>query len=173
MTNRILTALTIRIAGIFLFIKIFDHFGSYFFSIYTTAIFARFEEQLGEHIDKFYFTGTFLTIANIGISLFLFLKAEWISKKLIKEEKEIKIELNSESLTKVIIITTGIVWLATSIYLFPDFFEYCIDMTKKLNGNESVELPNFSLAKYLLRTTLSVLMIFKINRISELIIKRI
>jgi len=173
MTNRILTALTLRIAGIFLFIEIFDHFGSYFLSIYGTAFIAEFAELLKEPIDKFYFTGTFLTIANIIISLFLFLKAEWISKKLIKSDKEIVTDLNPKSLSKVILITVGIVWLATSIYWFPDFIEYCIKMTSKLNGNENAEVPDFSAAKYILRTIIALILIFRIEKISDWIIKKI
>src|SRR5690606_5450454 len=123
MTTRTLTTLILRIAGIYLFTKIFDHFGSYFFSIYSTATMARFDELLKEPIDKFYFTGTFLTIVNIVVSLFLFIKADWISKKLIKTDKEIITELNPKSLSKVILITVAIVWLASSIYFIPDFIE--------------------------------------------------
>tara|TARA_R110000751_G_scaffold198664_1_gene303476 strand:- start:574 stop:1095 length:522 start_codon:yes stop_codon:yes gene_type:complete len=173
MTNRILTALTIRIAGIFLFTKIFDHFGSYFFSILSITSLSRFEDILSEPIEKFYFTGTFLTLANIVVSLFLFLKAEWISKKLIKSEKEIVTELNPKSLSKVILLTVGIVWLATSIYLIPSFIEYCVEMISRLNGNEDVELPDFAIANYILKTTLAILLIFRIEKISNWITKKI
>lgn len=169
MTNRILTALIIRIAGIFLFTKIFDHFSSYFLSIYGTAIIARFDELLLEPIDKFYFTGTFLTIANIVVSLFLFVKAEWISKKLIKSEKEIITELNPKSLSKVILLTVGIVWLATSIYLIPSLIEYYV----VLIGNEDVELPNFAASNYILKTILALILIFRIEKISNWITKKI
>jgi len=173
MTNRILTALTLRIAGIFLFIKIFDHFGSYFFSIYGTATMPHFAELLKEPIDKFYFTGTFLTLTNIVISLFLFLKAEWISKKLIKTDKEIITELNPKSLSKVILMTVGIVWLATSIYLVPDFIEYCIELSSKLNGNENADIPDISAPKYILRTVIALILIFRIEKISDWIAKKI
>ena len=173
MTNRILTSLILRIAGIFLFIKIFDHFGSYFFSIYGTATIARFDELLKEPIDKFYFTGTFLTLANIVVSIFLFVKAEWISKKLIKSEKEIITELNPKSLTKVILMTVGIVWLATTIYLIPDFIEYCIQWASQLNGSENADISGFSAAKYILRTILALILIFRIEKISDWIIKKI
>ncbi len=173
MTNRILTALTIRIAGIFLFTKIFDHFGSYFLSIFNVASMARFEELLNKPIDKFYFTGTFLTIANIIISIFLFVKAEWISKKLIKSEKEIITELNPKSLSKVILLTVGIIWLAKTIYLTPIFIEYCIELTSKLNGNENAELPNFAVANYILKTILALILIFRIEKISNWILKKI
>ncbi|MEW7292864.1 hypothetical protein [Aquimarina sp. 2304DJ70-9] len=173
MTNRILTALTLRIAGIFLFIKIFDHFGSYFLSIYGTAAMAQFAELLEKPIDKFYFTGTFLTLANIVVSLFLFLKADWISKKLIKTDKEIVTELNPKSLSKVILMTVGIVWLATSIYLIPEFIEYCIQLTSQLNGNENADISDFSVAKYIVRTMIALILIFRIEKTSDWITKRI
>jgi hypothetical protein len=173
MTNRILTALTIRIAGLFLFTKIFDHFGSYFLSIFSVASMSQFEELLNEPIEKFYFTGTFLTIANIIVSIFLFVKAEWISKKLIKSEKEIITELNPKSLSKVILLTVGIIWLATSVYLIPSFIEYCVELISKLNGNEDVELPDFAVANYILKTILGLILIFRIEKISNWIIKKI
>tara|TARA_R100001369_G_scaffold53041_1_gene79905 strand:+ start:864 stop:1385 length:522 start_codon:yes stop_codon:yes gene_type:complete len=173
MTNRILTALTIRIAGLFLFTKIFDHFGSYFLSIFSIASMTRFEEILNEPIDKLYFTGTFLTIANIVVSIFLFVKAEWISKKIIKSEKEIITELNPKSLSKVILLTVGIVWLAKSIYLIPNFIEYCVKLISILNGNEEIELPDFAFPNYILKTILTLIIIFRIEKISNWIIKKI
>ena len=173
MTNRILTALIIRIAGIFLLTKIFDHFGSYFLSIYLSATIARFDEMLIEPIDKFYFTGTFLTIANIVVSIFLFVKAEWIAKKLIKTDNEIKTELNAESLTKVILLTVGIIWLAKLIYLIPDLVDYCYKFISRLNGNEEIELPDFAFANYILKTILTLIIIFRIEKISNWIIKKI
>ncbi|EPR69903.1 hypothetical protein ADIWIN_3975 [Winogradskyella psychrotolerans RS-3] len=173
MTNRILTALTIRIAGLFLFTKIFEHFGSYFLSVFGVASIARFEEMLNEPLDKLYVTGTLLIVANIIVSLFLFIKAEWISKKLIKSEKEIITELNPKSLSKVILLTVGIVWLATSIYLIPSFIEYCVELISKLNGNEENELPDFAVSNYILKTILGIILIFRIEKISNWIIKRI
>lgn len=173
MTNRTLTALILRIAGIYLFTKIFDYFSSYFFSIYATATMGRFDELLKEPIHKFYFTGTFLTIANITVSLFLFIKADWISKKLIKSDKEIVTELNPKSLTNVILLTVGIIWLATSIYLFPEFIKYCLEMISKLNENENAKLPDFPFANYILKTILGLLLIFRIEKISNWIVKKI
>ena len=173
MTNRILTALAIRIAGIFLFTKIFDHFGSYFISIFSISAFSGFDEILNEPIDKFYFTGTFLTLANIVISIFLFVKAEWISRKLIKSEKEIITELNPKSLSKVILLTVGIVWLATSIYLMPNFIEFCFELISRLNGNEDAELTDFAAANYILKTILALILILRIEKISSWITKKI
>ncbi|CAM1355954.1 hypothetical protein [Tenacibaculum ascidiaceicola] len=173
MTNRTLTTLILRIAGIYLFTKIFDHFGTYFISVYGTATMARFDELLSEPIDKFYFTGTFLTIANIVASLFLFIKADWISKKLVKTESEIKTELNPKSLTKVILLTVGVIWLAKMIYLLPDLIEYSTKLISRLNGNEEIELPDFALANYIIKAVLTLIIIFQIEKISNWIIKKI
>ncbi|WP_430468197.1 hypothetical protein [Winogradskyella ouciana] len=173
MTHQSLTSLVIRIAGIYLFTKIFDHFGSYFFSIYGAATMARFDELLAEPIDKFYFTGTFLTIANIIVSIFLFVKAEWISKKLVKSENEIAVDLNPKSLAKVILLTVGIIWLAKLMYLFPDFIDYIGKLFSRLNGNEDVELTDFAMPNYILKTILTLIIIFRIENISNWIMKKI
>ncbi|NRD20943.1 hypothetical protein HNV08_12875 [Winogradskyella eckloniae] len=133
----------------------------------------HFETVFNEPIDKFYFTGTFMTIANIVVSLFLFIKAEWIAKKLIKSEKEIKMELNVESLTKLILLTVGVIWLAKLIYQIPDLIDYCIKFISKLNGNEEIELPNFAFAKYIIKTILTLIIIFRIQKISNWILKKI
>lgn len=173
MTNRNLTALILRIAGIYLFTKIFDHFGSYFFSVYGTATIARFDELLSEPIDKFYFAGTFLTIANIVVSLFLFIKADWISKILVKTDNEVKTELNAKSLTKVILLTVGVIWLVKLIYLIPDLVDYCTKLISRLNGNEEIELPDFAVANYILKAILTLIIIFRIEKISNWIVKKI
>ena len=105
MTNRTLTSLILRIAGIYLFTKIFEQFGAYFLSVYSIALMT----ELNEPLNKFYFSLTFLAIANITISSILFLKADWISKKLIKTDSEIVTELNPKSLTKVILLTVSVI----------------------------------------------------------------
>jgi len=169
MTNRTLTALVLRIAGIFLFTKLFEQFGAYFLSIYSIAVMT----ELGQPIDKFYFSLTFLAIANIIISLLLFIKADWISKKLVKTDTEIKTELNAESLTKVILLTIGIIWLAKLIYLIPDLIEYCSKFISRLNGNEEIELPDFAFPNYILKTILTLIIIFRIEKISNWILKKI
>ncbi|NAS32260.1 hypothetical protein GTQ40_14845 [Flavobacteriaceae bacterium R38] len=141
--------------------------------MFSFSAFSSFEEVLNEPIDKLYFTGTFLTIANIIVSLFLFVKAEWISKKLIKSEKEIITELNPKSLSKVILLTVGIIWLATSIYLIPNFIKYCVELISVLNGNENADLPDFAIINYILKTILALIIIFRIKKISDWITKRI
>lgn len=172
MTNRTLTSLVLRFAGLLLFIKIFDHFGSYFLSLYMTAIIPIFEEQLNEPMNNFYFNGTFLTIANIVVSFFLVFKAELISKWLIKNDSEISIQLTKEDLIKSILVITGIIWIAKSLFLLPDSIEYVIQLTRKLSGNESTDVPDFSIATYLIKTGFGVLFIFRVNKISNYLIKK-
>lgn len=169
MTNRTLTSLILRIAGIYLFSKIFEQFGAYFLSIYSIAIMT----ELGEPIDKLNYSLSFLAIANTVISLTLFLKAEWISNKLIKTDKEIITELNPKSLSKVILLTVGIVWLAKIIYLAPDLIDYCTKFISKLNGNEEIELPDFAVANYIIKAILTLIILFRIEKISNWIIKKI
>lgn len=173
MTNKTLTALTIRVAGFYLFTKIFDHFGSYFFSIYLTATMARFDSLLVEPVDKIYFTGTFLTLANIALSIFLIVKADWISNKLIKTDSEIKTELTPNSLVKVILISVSVIWLAMTIYLLPDFIEYSIELVNRIRGHEVFSVSRFSPAKYLLRLAVAVYIILRIEKISNWITLKI
>lgn len=171
MTNRNLTALILRVAGIYLFSKVFDHFGSYFFSVYGIATLSRFNDSLTEPIDKIYFSGTCLVVVNFAISLFLFIKADWISKKIIKTNNSIVTELNPKSLTKVILSTVGIVWLAESIYSFPNFIDYATEIILKLSEKKDTKVPDFPFANYILKTMLGWLLIFRIEKISDWILK--
>lgn len=173
MTNRTLTALVLRIAGIFLFTKIFDHFGSYFLAIHGAAIIAQFNESLNTPVNKLYLTGTFMTIANIVVSLFLFIKAEWISKKLVKTDYEIKTELNAKSLTKVILLTIGVIWFAKLIYKIPDLIDFCAEFISIMNGNEEIESTDFAVSNYLLKTILTLIIIFRIEKLSNWIVNKI
>ena len=116
MTNRTLTSIVLRLAGLLLFMKIFDHFGSYFLSLYMTSVIPIFEEQLHQPLNKFYYNGTFLIISNIIISFLLLFKAEAISKRLIKNDSEIQIQLTKEDLIKSVVLIIGITWVAQTIY---------------------------------------------------------
>jgi formate hydrogenlyase subunit 3/multisubunit Na+/H+ antiporter MnhD subunit len=166
MTNRTITTLSIRFAALLLFMKIFEQFGSYFMSVYFTAIIPIFEKQLHSSIDKFYYNGTFLILSNILISCILFFKAEWVSSKLIKEDSEINIGLTPEKLIKVILLTTGIIWLATSIYLIPDLYEYIQSIIEKVNDEEPTKNGDFSPIYYLLKTLIALLFVFRVEKIS-------
>lgn len=173
MNNRNLTALIFRISGIYLFTTIFDQFGFYTYSVYITTAVGEFEKILGEPVNKFYGTSVLLIILNIVVSLFLIIKAGWISEKIIKKNHEIKIELNTKSLAKVILLTVAIIWLASSIYIFPKFANYCIELILKLNGNENIILTDFPFASYILKTILTIIIIFRIEKISNWITNKI
>ena len=59
------------------------------------------------------------------------------------------------------------------IYLIPDFIDYCIKLISKLNGNEEIKIPDFELAYYILKIVLTLIIIFKIEKISNWIVKKI
>ena len=173
MTNRKLTALILRISGIFLFTKIFDHFGFYILSVYMTTLLEKFEDVLNEPMSKYYGSSVGLIILNIIVSLFLIIKADWISKMIIKKDTEIKSEINVESLTKVILLTIGVLWFANLIYLFPDFVEYTYKSVLNLSYGKNLELPDFKFSAYILKIILTLIIIFQTEKISDWIIKKI
>ncbi len=173
MTNRTLTAVILRYAGLLLFLKIFDHFGSYFMTVYFTAIIPFFEESFHSDFNKFFYNGTFLLISNVVISFLLVFRAERLSKFMVKEETEIKVDLNPENLIKVILITTGLLWLASSIYLLPDLIEYTRVMYSRLNNIDIESDVDFSPFKYIIQLILGLLFIFRIGKISKYLMKRI
>lgn len=166
MTNRALTTLAIRFAALLIFMKIFDQFGSYFLSIYYTAVIPIFEKQLNTSLDKFYYNGTFLILSNILISSILFFKAEWVALKLIKEDGGINIGLTPEKLIKVILLTTGIIWLSTAVYLMPDLYDYIEVLISKANHAEFTKKVDFSPIYYILKTTIALLFVFRVEKIS-------
>jgi hypothetical protein len=167
MTTTTLTSIVLRFAGLLLFMKIFDHFGSYFISVYLAASFAKYDPQLEESISLFYFNGTYLVITNIVISSFLLFKADWLAKILVKRDETINLNFTPDNLIRVILLTTGTVWLATSIYQLPDLLSYGNQFILKLQGNPDIELPDFSLAKFILRTLIAVGFILGIDKISS------
>lgn len=166
MTNRTLTTIAIRFAALLLFMRIFDQFGSYFLSIYYTAVIPLFEKQLHTPFNKFYYNGTFLIFSNFLISSVLFFKADWIASKLIKEDSAINIGLTPEMLIKVILLTTGITWLATSVYLLPDLYDYVQMLIAKANHVEYSKKVDFSPLYYILKTMIALLFVFRVEKIS-------
>ncbi|HEU4716630.1 MAG TPA: hypothetical protein VFU15_02305 [Bacteroidia bacterium] len=172
MTNRTLTALAIRFAALLLFMKIFDQFGFYFLSIYYTALMPVLENQLHTSLDKFYYNGTFLLLGNFLISGILFFKAEWVSSKLIKVDSDITIGLTPEKLIRVILLTTGITWLAYSVYLLPDLYDYIQMMIAKANHLGFAKKVDFSPIYYILKTTIAFLFVFRVEKISSYLEKK-
>jgi hypothetical protein len=166
MTNRTLTALAIRFASLLLFMKIFDNFGSYFISIYYTVVISILEEKLHLPFDKFYYNGTILILCNILISSVLFFKAEWVSSKLIKEDSDINIGMTPEKLIKVILLTTGIIWLASAVFLLPDLFDYIQMLIAKFNQVESTKKVDFSPLYYIFKTIIALIFVFRVDKVS-------
>jgi hypothetical protein len=167
MTNRTLTALAIRFAALLLFMKIFDHFGAYFFSAAAASAIAFARENLNTAFNKFFYQGIFLLIANTVIFLFLFFKAEWISTKLIKQDKDIAVNLTPEKIIASIILSTGLLWLASAIFQLPDAFEYVQWAIGELNHEEYIRKFDFGPAYFIMKTILALLFIFKVDKITR------
>jgi hypothetical protein len=166
MTNRALTTLAIRFAALLLFMKIFDQFGSYFLSIYYTAVIPLFEKQLHTSFDKFYYNGTFLILSNFLISSILFFKTDWVVSKLIKIDSDINIGLTPEKLIKVILLTTGIIWLASSVFLLPDLYDYIQMLLAKYNHIKFTKKIEFNALYYILKTSIALLFVFRVDKVS-------
>ena len=172
-TYRNLTALSIRIGALFLFIQIFDHFGSNFLTIYLSSTLYSTKDQIVDPFNKYFLSGTFLNIVNIVVSLFLFVKADWLSRKLIKQQNEVGINLNAKSLSQVIFMTVGIIWLATSIYLLPEFVKYCIEFIANVKGEDYSPYPKINAPKFIIRTLIAFFLIFKAHKLSSWIVGKI
>ena len=172
MTNRVLTALALRIAAIYIFITISDQFAAFFLNTYLAFSVSPADELRVIAIEKFYQSGAILVVANVILSLFFFLKAEWIAKKVIKSEKEITTDLNPKSITKTVLVLIGIIWLSKALYLLPDFVEYGIQLTFGLNGNESSNINPSELISYILKIVIALLFVFKVEQLSNWILKR-
>ncbi|WOI22129.1 hypothetical protein [Nonlabens ulvanivorans] len=172
MTHRSLLTIVLRIAGIFLFTKIFDHFGSYIFSIWSISAMDILDKTV-EAMDRFYFSNLFLLVVNILVSFILIIKAEWIAKKLVKTEESISIDLNVKSLTKVILLTTSIIWIARSIYLLPQAIEFFYSFINTIFDNWKSSASDFKIMPYLLRFVLAIVFILRIDKITNWITKKI
>jgi hypothetical protein len=173
MTNKNITAILFRFSGLFLFMKIFEHFGSYFLSIYIFATATEFfGEQQPSTLEKFYLNGTFLFIANVLVSFFLIFKADYLSDKLVKNDNELKINLTQDSLTNSILKTIGIIWLAYAIYRIPDCFNYLSVGINNFSENPHQKLPDFSLAEYILKSAIAVLFVSKSEKIVARLYKK-
>ncbi|MGJ8683747.1 MAG: hypothetical protein ACSHWW_03940 [Nonlabens sp.] len=160
-------------AGIFLFTKIFDHFAVHVFSIWSVAAIDAMSDLLRVPFDKYYVSNVFLLIVNIIVSLFLIIKAEWIAARLIKKNDTITIDLNSKSLTKIILLTTSVIWIAQSIYLLPQAIEFFYSFIKTILDNWSSSASDFEIMPYLLRFVLALIFILRIDKITNWITKKI
>ena len=172
MTNRVLTALALRIAAIYIFITISDQFAALFLNTYLAFSVSPADELKVIAIEKFYQSGVFLVVANVILSLFFFLKAEWMAKKVIKSEKEIRTDLNPKSITKTVLVLIGIIWLSKALYLLPDFVEYIMRFISRLNGDEISKFSNFDVVSYILKIVIALWFVFKVEQLSNWILKR-
>ena len=80
--------------------------------------------------------------------------------------------MTKEDLMKSILLITGIIWIAKSIYLLPDGINYLIQVTRKLSGNENIDVPEFYFAVYLIKTGFGFLFIFRVNKIGNYLNKK-
>ncbi|MEO9502057.1 hypothetical protein [Nonlabens ulvanivorans] len=172
MTHRSLLTIVLRIAGIFLFTKIFDHFGSHIFSIWSISAMDILDKTV-EAMDRFYFSNLFLLVVNILVSFILIIKAEWIAKKLVKTEESISIDLNVKSLTKVILLTTSIIWIARAVYFLPQAIRYCIAVYEKTMDMPNAVFYDFEMATYIFKLALAIIFFLRIDKITNWITKKI
>lgn len=173
MTNKLLTALIIRLAGIALFIKIFDFFGAYFMSIYMTTQLSVYDKTTGSQhsFNLLFFSGSFLAFANLFLSVFLIFKADWIASKLVKTDTEIKFDVSVKSIMKIIISTIGIVYCAQSLYNLPSSIENCIINFYK-DDKKAYQFIIVVLSKYILKLIIGVFFIYKSDKISNFVLRK-
>ena len=172
MTNRVLTALVLRIAAIYIFITVSDQFAFLILSTYISLSMSPPEESSVIAVERFYQSGAILIVANVILSLFFFLKAEWLAKKVIPLEKEITADLNPKSLTKTVLVLIGIIWLSKALYLLPEYIEYGFQLAFGSNDGESSKVNLSELVSYILKIGIALLFVFKVEKISNWIMKR-
>lgn len=167
MTNRILTALAIRFAALLMTIKMIDQIGWYFTSFYQTLVILFMNHQVPSFLEKIYLSGTLMIICNIILTCFLFLKSEWIASKLIKKDNDINSGLSPQALIRIILLTTGIIWLSQSIFLIPDFYDFLELIFEKNKDNERFINKDFRPITYLLKTTIAIILLTRVGKISS------
>jgi hypothetical protein len=173
MTNKLLTALIIRLAGFALFIKIFDFFGSYFMSIYMTTQLSIFEKTTETHysFNSLFLSGSFLAFANLFLSVLLIIKSDWIANKLVKSDSDIKFDLSVNTIMKIIIATIGIVYCAQSLYTLSTSIENVI-YTYYKNDEKSTGVIVAVLSKYFIKLVIGVFFIYKSDKISKFLLRK-
>lgn len=165
MTNRQLTSIFIRCAGLLLFVKLFDYSGSYLLSFYS-----QFYEEVAKNIGMATQVNIGLLVFNMLSSLLLLTKADTIAKLLIKNDHPIQIDLTARSLLQVIIGTTGIIWMAGSIVKFPEFIKAIFALLHQLAYAELNEPgPNFDFIPFGIKFILAYLFIFRVRQVSQYI----
>jgi hypothetical protein len=173
MTNKTLTSLIIRLAGFALFVKIFDFFGTYIMSIYMTSQMAVFDEtkSMVQSFDKLYISGTVLSFLHLLLSLLLIFKADWIASKFVKNDSEIKIDLNTKSIMRFIISIIGIIYCAHTLFELPTIIGNLIEVLDK-NMKDSYVYFLARLTKYIIKAVIGILFIYRSEQLSNFAMKK-
>ena len=95
-----------------------------------------------------------------------------MAKKVIPLEKEITADLNPKSLTKTVLVLIGIIWLSKALYLLPEYIEYGFQLAFGSNDGESSKVNLSELVSYILKIGIALLFVFKVEKISNWIMKR-
>lgn len=168
MKNTALTSLIVRLAGFALFIKIFDYFGTYFMSIFMTAMMPIVDEtnRLSDSFDKLYITGVLIALTNLFLALFLILKSDWIANKIIKKESELEIALTPRGILRIIIAAIGIIYCAKIIYAIPYLLNdvYSVYMYWEYPDGFGYLASVFS---YIIKAIVGIIFILNSDRISK------
>lgn len=170
-TYKTITSFSIRLTGLALFIKLFDYFSQYTISFYilldSSTILGRGEEfQHG--FNSYLYWNVFTCVANLIISLLLILKADWFAQKLVKSDKEFKIELTVLNVMQLIIATIGTVYLAKSIIELPNTFFALKELVRNYEMDTDKTLLNGGrIIAFIIKISIGCLFIFKSGPISR------
>lgn len=124
-------------------------------------------------LDKLYTSAVVLIGANVVVTLFLVLKADWLATRLTRTDEDISVKLTPLSLTKVLLMTVGTIWLAGSIYDMPDFIGALGTASSDQSGQADTDTSVFPWGKYLLKTIISLVLIFKAGALANLLTRKI
>ncbi|MFT5779544.1 MAG: hypothetical protein ACI837_002503 [Crocinitomicaceae bacterium] len=173
MTKRTLTAVIIRLAGIGLLIKLFDFFGSYFMSLYLSSQLwvGDRNQRIDESFDKLFFSGTFLFFLNLFLVIFLLTSADWIAKKIVKSDADLKIDLTAKSVMSIVISTIGLLWVLRALYILPDMI---YDTYKAVSHTEPISFPYmfYMFSVLAVRVIVGLYVILKVNPISNYLLRK-
>lgn len=162
----------VRIAGFALFIKFLDFFSSYFISVNNGTNLASVTD-MSEVYNRLFYSMIALTIANLLLSLFLIIKADWIANKLVKVDNNIAFDLSVKNVMRIIIATIGIIYCARTLYFLPKNIEVFITWLKldsDYNYNMSLGPGLLSSA---IKAIIGVIFLFKSEQLASFALKRI
>jgi hypothetical protein len=173
MTKRTFTSLIIRLAGIGLLIKLFDFLGFYFMTIYmTTQIWMIGDSPTkAEGFEKLYFSGMIQFFLHLFLVVVLLTLADWIAKKLVKSDENLKIDLTPKSCMSIVISTIGLLYLVRLLYALPELIH---DSYRELSDPESTQIPYiiFILSMYAIRALIALVLILKVSPITDFLLRK-